>query len=162
MIVRLIYLPHSLSEASLPDSEKKFSDYFRNFTSKIIDCKEKSLKRRADFSLKRGNILIVKSECQLTLFDGNKPVRQFPVAIGKPATPTPAGKFSIAAKITNPGGALGTRWMGLNFDAYGIHGTNKPWLIGKMVSHGCIRMHNSHAEELYVLVKVGTPVYIRD
>jgi len=43
-----------------------------------------------------------------------------------------------------------------------IHGINQPWLIGNMVSHGCIRMHNSNVEELFTLVKVGTPVYIRN
>lgn len=118
--------------------------------------------RRVSHALARGNILIAKSKRQLTLFDGNTPVRQYPVAIGKPGTPTPLGNFAIATKIPNPGGVLGTRWMGLNYDAYGIHGTNRPWLIGQMVSNGCIRMHNANAEELFVLVNVGTPVYIRD
>lgn len=110
----------------------------------------------------RPNILIAKSKRQLTLFDSNTPLRQYPVAIGKPATPTPLGNFAVATKIPNPGGVLGTRWMGLNFDAYGIHGTNAPWLIGQMVSNGCIRMHNPNAEDLFSLVNVGTPVYIRD
>ena len=110
----------------------------------------------------RPNILINKAQRRLTLFSGNSPVRQFPVAIGKTATPTPLGNYAIATKIMNPGGVLGTRWMGLNYDAYGIHGTNRPWLIGQMVSNGCIRMHNHNAEELFALIIVGTPVYIRD
>jgi lipoprotein-anchoring transpeptidase ErfK/SrfK len=118
--------------------------------------------KRADFSLPRANILIAESARQLTLFDGNTPLRQYPVGIGKTVTPTPLGNFSIALKLMNPGGVLGTRWLGLSLDGYGIHGTNQPWLIGTMVSHGCIRMHNSNVEELYTLVKVGTPVYIRN
>lgn len=117
---------------------------------------------RADFSLPRGNILIAKAQRQLTLFDGNKPVRQYPVGIGKPATPTPSGNYAIASKVLNPGGMLGTRWMGLNYDTYGIHGTSQPWLIGQMISHGCIRMRNENAEELFALTRIGTPVYIRD
>lgn len=118
--------------------------------------------QRAKSSIARANILITKSSRSLTLFNGNSPIRQFPVAIGKPSTPTPAGNYAIASKITNPGGVLGTRWMGLNYDAYGIHGTNKPWLIGQMVSNGCIRMHNHQAEELFLFVNLGCPVYIRD
>ena len=43
---------------------------------------------------------------------------------------------------------------------YGIHGTDKPWSIGQAVSHGCVRMYNQDAEELYGKVPVGTPVRI--
>lgn len=100
----------------------------------------------------RGNILISKGARQLTLFDGNTPIKHYPVAIGKPSTPTPLGNFAIATKTMNPGGILGTRWMGLNYDTYGIHGTIAPWLIGQMFSNGCIRMHNHNAEELFVLI----------
>ncbi|MEN6566282.1 MAG: L,D-transpeptidase family protein [Veillonellales bacterium] len=84
---------------------------------------------RADFSLPRGNILIAKAQRRLTLFDGNNPVHQYPVGIGKPATPTPSGNYAIANKILNPGGMLGTRWMGLNYDTYGIHGTRTPCIL---------------------------------
>lgn len=125
--------------------------------SEIQVSQERTIKTAA-----QGRILIVRSSRLLTLYNGNALVRQFPVALGKAATPTPLGNFSIASKIVNPGGVLGTRWMGLNFDAYGIHGTNKPALIGSYVSNGCIRMHNSHVEELFFLVGVGTPVWIRD
>lgn len=117
---------------------------------------------RINTAFARANIFISKSDRQLTLFDGNHPRKQFPVAIGKTSTPTPEGNFVIATKIPNPGGVLGTRWMGLNFGAYGIHGTNAPWAIGTMVSNGCIRMHNTHAEELFTFVSIGTPVFIRN
>ena len=110
----------------------------------------------------RANILINKSIRRLTLYENNAPIRQYPIAIGKPATPTPEGNFAIATKILNPGGVLGTRWMGLNYDAYGIHGTNAPWKIGQMVSNGCIRMHNAGAEELFQFINIGTPVLIRN
>lgn len=118
--------------------------------------------RRATTAVARANILITKSSRTLTLFNGNSPLRHYPIAIGKPSTPTPVGNYAIATKIVNPGGILGTRWMGLNYDAYGIHGTIRPWLIGQMVSNGCIRMHNHNAEELFALVNLGCPVYIRD
>lgn len=118
--------------------------------------------RNMDLTLTRGRILINKSSRQLALFNGNSQVRAYPIGIGKPATPTPEGDFAIAVKLLNPGGMMGTRWMGLNFDPnYGIHGNNAPWSIGQLASHGCIRMYNNDVEELYTLVKLGTPVIIR-
>lgn len=119
-------------------------------------------KNRAAFSAAEPKIVIVKTTRILTVLDGATPLHSFPVAIGKPSTPTPVGNYAIASKIQNPGGVLGTRWMGLNYDAYGIHGTSRPWLIGKMVSNGCIRLHNEHAETLFSLVRLGTPVLIRE
>lgn len=136
--------------------------YCRLYQGTGIEIQPVSPTKRADLTLPRGNILITASSRQLTLFNGNDPIRQYPVGIGKSATPTPLGDYAIAVKVMNPGGALGSRWLGLNFDSYGIHGTNQPWLIGTMVSHGCVRMHNSSVEELFALVKIGTPVYIRN
>lgn len=161
MKVRIIYLPESLKTIKLAEDER----YITYCQSQPAEVSEITLAPRIDRASKvlgRANILLVKSQRQLTLFDGNSPMRQYPVAIGKPSTPTPIGNYAIATKIINPGGILGTRWMGLNYDAYGVHGTSAPWLIGKMVSNGCIRMHNNHVEELFTLVNIGTPVYIRD
>jgi len=85
----------------------------------------------------------------------------FPVAIGKRETPTPVGNWKVINKGHWSGG-FGTRWLGLNipFGTYGIHGTNKPWSIGRLASHGCVRMYNRDVEQLYRWVKVGTPVHI--
>jgi len=127
--------------------------------SEIIPLKEF---QRADMALVQGHILINKSKRQLILLNGNSQIRNYPIGIGKPATPTPEGNYAIATKILNPGGMLGTRWMGLNFDPnYGIHGNNAPWSIGQLASHGCVRMYNNHVEELFTLVRLGTPVVIR-
>jgi lipoprotein-anchoring transpeptidase ErfK/SrfK len=41
-----------------------------------------------------------------------------------------------------------------------IHGTNRPDLIGKFVSNGCVRLNNSDITALQPLVPVGTPVQI--
>ncbi|MBM3697897.1 MAG: L,D-transpeptidase [Actinobacteria bacterium] len=43
-----------------------------------------------------------------------------------------------------------------------IHGTSKPELIGKAVSHGCIRMRNADIQRLTRLVRGGTPVQVRN
>ncbi|MBP2629686.1 MAG: L,D-transpeptidase catalytic domain [Firmicutes bacterium] len=119
-------------------------------------------KKRESTKLNNAKITIVKASRLLTILDEDTPIHQYPIAIGKPSTPTPVGNYVIATKIINPGGILGSRWLGLNYDAYGIHGTNRPWLIGQMVSNGCIRMHNDNVEMLFSLVNLGTPVFIRD
>ncbi|MFZ5633123.1 MAG: L,D-transpeptidase family protein [Bacillota bacterium] len=107
-------------------------------------------------------IMIDTDRRLLTLFNDGEPYCQFPVGIGKPETPTPIGTWKIVRKAANWGTGFGTRWMGLdvNWGIYGIHGTNKPYSIGGYHSHGCIRMHNTHVEQLYSWVSVGTPVII--
>ncbi|GAB6100523.1 hypothetical protein JCM16358_24020 [Halanaerocella petrolearia] len=107
-------------------------------------------------------ILIILNQRRLYLYQQGRVVNSFPVAIGKPSTPTPIGNFSILNKVKNPyNPALGTRWMQFTSREHGIHGTNKPWLIGQAVSHGCVRMYNRDAEYVYDRVQVGTPVEIR-
>ena len=96
----------------------------------------------------------------LALIKYEKVHKVYPVAVGKPTTPTPKGTFRIINKANNPGGPYGVRWMGLSAPHIGIHGTNNPASIGKSVSNGCIRMHNSAVTELSRLVPIGTTVRI--
>jgi len=96
----------------------------------------------------------------LSLYRDGRLVKSYPVATGKPTTPTPRGTFTIINKQVNPGGPFGTRWMGLSQPHYGIHGTNNPASIGTAASNGCIRMYNEDVNELFNLVSVGTPVTI--
>ncbi|HHX51181.1 MAG TPA: L,D-transpeptidase family protein [Clostridia bacterium] len=102
---------------------------------------------------------------RLKLFSRSEVISNYPVAIGKPATPTPTGSYYITRKVMHPGGVLGTRWMELSIPStggrYGIHGTSQPWSIGKAISKGCIRMYNHDVEKVFDLVKIGTPVEIR-
>lgn len=51
----------------------------------------------------------------------------------------------------------GKAWTGI-----GIHGTHDPTSIGKMVTKGCIRMYNKDIEELKKIVKIRTPVSIKE
>lgn len=99
---------------------------------------------------------------KLYYYSGERLVKEYPVAVGKPSTPTPPGQYKVKNKILNPGGVLGTRWMGLTIPGgnYGIHGNNNPSSIGQAVSLGCIRMHNHHVEELFPQISIGTPVHI--
>jgi lipoprotein-anchoring transpeptidase ErfK/SrfK len=108
---------------------------------------------------------------KIVLIEDGQIVKTYPIAVGKKSTPSPHGNFHIASrvvkptwyqpgKMVEPGAAnpLGTRWMGLGYKGYGIHGTNVPSSIGKAASHGCIRMRNHDVEELFDLVQVGDPV----
>ncbi len=112
------------------------------------------------YSQKR--IQIYTHNRKLYLVSGRQADRIYPVAVGKPETPTPHGTYRIINKIVNPGGGLGTRWMGLDIPdgPYGIHGTFNPESIGKAISNGCIRMYNHDVEELFSLVHIGTTVVI--
>ena len=137
---------------------------------------------RTTLSLLLGSIVIDRGKRKLYLYEGEKLVKTYSVAVGQSQYPTPTGNFVIISKVVNPTwtppdspwavGAkpigpgpddpLGTRWMGLSAPGVGIHGTNEPWSIGSDASHGCIRMHIPDAEDLFTRVFVGTPVSIVD
>ncbi|MBA4493863.1 L,D-transpeptidase [Paenactinomyces guangxiensis] len=113
-------------------------------------------------------ILVRLSRRWLYLLKDSKVIKSYPVGIGKVATRTPEGDYTIINKVpypySYPGGPLspfGTLWMGLSRPHYGIHGTNRPSSIGKMVSRGCIRMHNRDVEDLARYAGIGTSVKIR-
>ncbi|MDP5275863.1 L,D-transpeptidase family protein [Chengkuizengella axinellae] len=99
---------------------------------------------------------------ELLVYQGNQIIEKFPISPGRYENPTPVGTFKVAEKALNWGGGFGTRWLGLDvpWGKYGIHGTNKPWLIGTSVSSGCIRMRNEDVEKLYKMIPVGTKVEI--
>lgn len=89
-------------------------------------------------------------------------IKEYPIAVGKPSTPTPPGQYKIKNKTLYPGGVLGTRWMGMDIPGgnYGIHGNNNPSSIGQAVSLGCVRMHNYDIEELFPQITMGAQVNI--
>ena len=115
----------------------------------------------------------------LNLYDSNAQlIKSYRCATGKASTPTPRGVTTVYNKIVNrpyykegiPGGdprnPLGNRWIGININntkgkVYAIHGNNNEYSIGKHVSGGCIRMHNSEVRELYNRVPIGTKVVIQ-
>lgn len=123
-------------------------------------------------------IIINSKNNTLNFYENYTLVRKFKCATGKASTPTPQRKTTIVNKIKNrpfyktgiPGGdprnPLGKRWMGLNMygygTTYGIHGTNDESSIGKNISHGCIRMHNSDVKWLYDKIRIGATVIIKN
>jgi lipoprotein-anchoring transpeptidase ErfK/SrfK len=93
------------------------------------------------------------------------------VAVGAPGRETPRGHFYVTARFvpyhdpflgvfaveTSAYSRL-TEWPGGGI--VGIHGTDMPWLIGKAVSHGCVRVANQTAKELRRYAPLGTPILI--
>ena len=116
-------------------------------------------------------IVVSLEDHKLALVEDGQVKKVYPVAVGKPSTPSPVGTFTIERRVMNPtyshdgrivppgpNNPVGTRWMGLSVRGYGIHGTNAPSSIGKAASHGCIRMAKADLEELYPQVAVGDTV----
>lgn len=67
----------------------------------------------------------------------------------------PDKRLTIAAGPNNP---VGSTWIDLSKEGYGIHGTPEPRLIGKTASHGCVRLTNWDAAELAAAVEKGAAV----
>jgi len=118
-------------------------------------------------------IVVSIPDRKLTLIENGTSVKTYDVAVGKKSSPSPQGAFAIVNRVKSPtwwgpgkvvgpgaGNPLGTRWMGLSAKSFGIHGTNAPGSIGKAASHGCIRMRNTDAEDLFARVQVGDTVEI--
>ena len=127
-------------------------------------------------------IVVDLSDLELTLYDGLKVERTYPVAAGSPSYPTPQGEWEIIDKAENPtwtnpapdgwgkdlplqipGGPsnpLGTRALYLNAPGIRIHGTPASYSIGSYASHGCVRMLMEDVEALYEIVPIGTMVHI--
>ena len=97
------------------------------------------------------------------------------IAIGTEENPTPVNGTYVTELIANtdPGGSYGPFAFGLALHSdtlsefgggdgqVGIHGTNRPELIGQAVSHGCVRLSNDDVKELVDLqLPLGVPVFI--
>lgn len=93
------------------------------------------------------------------------------VAVGAPGMVTPKGHFYVTARFVPNEPFYGV--FALETSAYsnlsewpgggvvGIHGTNQPQLLGKAVSHGCVRVSNQAAAALKRLAPLGTPIVIK-
>ena len=117
---------------------------------------------------------VLRGAHKLRLYEYEKLVKEFPVAIGTNRTPTPGGTFYLKELLQppNPNGDYGPYAYGLSgfsnvltsFNGgdgvIGIHGTNRPSVIGTDVSHGCIRLRNADITYLARRLPLGTPVRI--
>ncbi|MFA6920728.1 MAG: L,D-transpeptidase family protein [Gallionella sp.] len=133
----------------------------------------------------REGIVINLSELRLFYFANDDVVMTFPIGIGKEGWPTPQGETTIAAKRENPAwippasilaenpglppiipagpdNPLGAYAMSLDWESFAIHGTNRPYGVGKRSSHGCIRLYPEDIAQLFMAVDVGTKVTVID
>jgi lipoprotein-anchoring transpeptidase ErfK/SrfK len=111
----------------------------------------------------------------LTLRRNGRAVRKLKVAVGRPGSDTPTGRFAITDKLagTNYGPYYGCCVLALNGhqpntppgwkggDRLAIHGTDSPSTIGTAASAGCLRAADADLRVLMAKVPLGTPVFIR-
>lgn len=110
------------------------------------------------------------------LYRAGRPVLSVPVVVGKPATPTPRGRFFVVEHVRQPGGSTLGQWV-LATSAFsrvlqefdggdgqiGLHGRSGGLLrdpLGTAASHGCVRFDNRVIARLSRLLPNGTPIDI--
>lgn len=124
----------------------------------------------------RHRIEVSLSEYRLRVYEIDELVLDEPVGVGRQDRPTPGGAYFVKELLEppDPGGIYGPYAYGLSGfsnaissfaggDAViGIHGTDRPDLLGQDVSSGCIRVHNDVVRRLVeeVGIPLGTPVEI--
>lgn len=111
----------------------------------------------------------------------------FPATVGSEEKPTPSGTLKVVSAHANPtyrydpnykfkgvkskkpftigpgpNNPVGSFWIGLSAEGYGIHGAPSPSNISKSQSHGCVRLTNWDVALLGASVKKGTPVVFVD
>jgi lipoprotein-anchoring transpeptidase ErfK/SrfK len=121
-------------------------------------------------------ILITLGEHKITVFERNKASYEGPIAIGAPATPTPPGKYytRVLLQAPDPNTVYGPFAYGLSAHSevltefnggdgeVGVHGNNDKSVLGKSITHGCIRMDNEEITRLSKILPLGTPVVIEN
>jgi len=135
-----------------------------------------------------GRIEVDKSRQTVKAFDPSGAlVAFFPATVGSKEKPTPSGSFKVVSVdprptyrynpdykfkgvrskrpfTINPGpnNPVGSYWIGLSAEGYGIHGTPEPSKVSKTESHGCVRLTNWDVGLLVGKIKKGTPVVFVD
>ena len=133
---------------------------------------------------KADRVEIDKSRQTLKLFDkSNALIGFYPATVGSEEKPSPSGTLKVTEISRNPhyrynpdyhfrdvrsrkpftiqpgpNNPVGTMWINLSAEGYGIHGTPSPKKISKAESHGCVRLTNWDAERVAARISKGTPV----
>lgn len=128
-------------------------------------------------------LVINLAEMRMYAFIKPGQVKTFPLGIGREGLSTPNGTTSVVRKavgptwrptprmrkehpelpaVVGPGpdNPMGTNAMYLGWPEYAIHGTDKPFSIGRRASSGCMRMYPEDITEVYNMVPVGTTVTV--
>ena len=119
-------------------------------------------------------VLVDLSERRVTVYRRGRVAARWTAAVGTAANPTPTGRFAVSEVVRQPrpGGFFGPFIISLtahsqklsDFDGgdgrVALHGTNRPALLGRAVSHGCVRLSNPAIARIARLVPPGAPVDI--
>lgn len=132
----------------------------------------------------REGVVINLPEMRLYAFiNGDDAPTTFPIGVGREGLNTPEGQTSVVRKKDGPtwtptprmrredpelkpfyppgpDNPLGTHALYLGWPTYAIHGTNKPFGIGRRISSGCIRMYPEDIVALFDMIPVGTKVQV--
>lgn len=134
---------------------------------------------------RQGIVVNLAEERLFYYVPGSRAVITMPIGIAVDRDATPLGATRVVAKERRPtwyppasiraeepglpaaippgpDDPLGDYALRLAWPDYLIHGTNKPDGVGRLVSHGCIRLYPEDVALLYRRVPVGTPVTIVD
>ncbi len=120
------------------------------------------------------HILVSLGTRRVRAYSHGRVVKSFGAVVGKPSTPTPAGRFFVEETVLMPAGdaggpfalALSARSDELQEFNGGpgqiaIHGRdNLNGAIGTASSHGCVRLDASSISWLAARIRPGTPVTI--
>lgn len=131
-----------------------------------------------------GTVVVNLSEMRLYFIPrAGRPPITFPIGVAVEPRATPLGVLKIIEKsvaptwyptpailredptlpaVVPPGpeNPLGSHALRLSRRTILIHGTNRPFGVGRKVSHGCIRLYPEDIPRLFRLVDIGTPVAI--
>ncbi|MDA9436101.1 ErfK/YbiS/YcfS/YnhG [Bradyrhizobium sp. CCBAU 51627] len=134
--------------------------------------------------VKADRVEIDKVRQTVKLFDkSNALIGFYPASVGSEEKPSPSGTLKVTEIDQNPtyrynpayhfkgvhsrkpfkimpgpNNPVGTVWINLSAEGYGIHGTPSPQNISKGQSHGCVRLTNWDAQRVAASVSKGTPV----
>ncbi|MGU3455277.1 L,D-transpeptidase [Brevundimonas sp. M1A4_2e] len=141
---------------------------------------------QTDLAAEVAHIVVDKAERSVRVYDAaDKLLAFYPATVGSSARPAPSGEVTVVGvapepnytydpdrvsydrgdrKVIVPPGPnnpVGSVWIDLSRDTYGIHGTPDPSKVGKTFSSGCVRLTNWDAEQLASKVKPGVRVTFR-
>jgi lipoprotein-anchoring transpeptidase ErfK/SrfK len=140
--------------------------------------------QNAEPPMKAARVEIDKSRQTVELFDrSNNLIGFYPATVGSEEKPSPSGRLKVTVIQHNPiyhydpkyhfkgvhankpftirpgpNNPVGTVWINLSAEGYGIHGTPEPAKVSKAQSHGCVRLTNWDAERVASQLSKGTPV----
>jgi lipoprotein-anchoring transpeptidase ErfK/SrfK len=139
---------------------------------------------RPETPAKADRVEVDKNRQTVKVFDrSNSLIGFYPATVGSEEKPSPTGSLKVTEIDHNPNyrynpdyhfkgvhsrkpfeikpgpnNPVGTVWINLSAEGYGIHGTPSPGKVSKAASHGCVRLTNWDAERVASQVSKGTPV----